>query len=90
MLLDLTPDSESEIICEFPTLKMLSEQFSVNRIKGINVGSNHIVSLKSTIFPQNLMILNVSNNNLKDLKGIERCVKLKVLNIGYNSIECVE
>jgi hypothetical protein len=90
VLLDLSPDYEEEVLKEFPSIKVLEQQFNADKIKGICVCGNCICTLKNIAFPINLIVLNVAYNNLFSMDGIDKCANLKYLNFSFNCVNSIK
>jgi hypothetical protein len=90
VLLDLSPDYEEEVLKEFPSIKVLEQQFNADKIKGICVCGNCICTLKNIAFPINLIVLNVAYNNLFNLDGIDKCANMKFLNFSFNCVNSIK
>jgi hypothetical protein len=90
VLLDLSPDYEEEVLKEFPSIKVLEQQFNADKIKGICVCGNCICTLKNIAFPMNLIVLNVAYNNLFSMDGIDKCANLKFLNFSFNCVNSIK
>jgi Leucine-rich repeat (LRR) protein len=71
----------------FVNYKETSIQVEYNN-KEIEMDELQITSVKNTVFPEDIEILDISRNKLKNLKGIPR--GLKMLNAALNRITSLE